>query len=121
MRLNAKEMGRLAQGFKDVKGSNTIFFIPRNKIPKNKKPVYMKINCNYRLEKQDPYRIRITVGGNQIIFKEDKSSPTCDIVTIKMHWNSVNSTPNAKYATLDVKDFYLQNDLEEYEYMFFYA
>jgi len=54
-----------------------------------------------------------------MIIKGYKSSPTCDVLTIKMHWNSVISTPNTKYATLDVKDFYLQTDLEEYEYIFF--
>ena len=31
----ANELGRLAQGISDVKGTNTIFFIPKSEIPKD--------------------------------------------------------------------------------------
>ena len=31
------ELGRLAQGYKDIKGRNTIFFIPRSGVPPNNK------------------------------------------------------------------------------------
>ena len=34
-----------------------------------------------------------------------------------MVWNSVVSTPGAKYAAFDVGNFYLETPLEEYEYM----
>jgi hypothetical protein len=34
-----------------------------------------------------------------------------------MHWNSVISTPTSRYCTIDIKDFYLNSKLEEYEYM----
>ena len=34
-----------------------------------------------------------------------------------MVWNSVVSTPGAKYAAFDVGDFYLETPLDEYEYM----
>ena len=37
------KLGRLAQGYKDIKGKNTFFFIPRNKVPKYKKVTYARI------------------------------------------------------------------------------
>ena len=42
---------------------------------------------------------------------------TADITTTKIIWNSVISTEGARYACLDVGDFYLETPLEEYEYM----
>ena len=37
--------------------------------------------------------------------------------TIKLLWNSVLSTPGAKYFTLDVSNFYLVTPMERPEYM----
>ena len=58
------------------------------------------------------------MGGNRIAHEGDTATPTASISTIKMHWNSVLSTPNAHYITLDVKDFYLSSKLNEHEHMF---
>lgn len=48
---NAEEIGRLAQGYGDVAGTNTIFFISKDKIPKNKRPTYLRVVMAYRPEK----------------------------------------------------------------------
>jgi len=34
-----------------------------------------------------------------------------------MHWNSVLSTPGAKYCTIDLKDFFLMATLDDSEYL----
>ena len=39
--------------------------------------------------------------------------------TIKAHWNSVVSTPNAKYCTGDISNMYLMSDLVDAEYVKF--
>ena len=39
------------------------------------------------------------------------------MVTVKIHLNSVISTHNAKYCTIDLKDFYLNTPMERPEYM----
>jgi hypothetical protein len=39
------------------------------------------------------------------------------MTTSKLLWNSVLSTPYAKYCCTDVKDLYLETSLERYEYM----
>ena len=44
------ELGRLAQVFKNVKGNNAMFFLPRLKVPKNKK-ICIRIVCTIRTNK----------------------------------------------------------------------
>ncbi len=41
---------------------------------------------------------------------------TADLATTKIMWNSVISTPNAKYMFADVKHFYLGTPLDRFEY-----
>eukprot|EP00804_Cyclotella_cryptica_P021373 CCRYP_016768-RA/>CCRYP_016768-RA protein AED:0.31 eAED:0.20 QI:0/0/0/0.66/1/0.66/3/0/521 len=64
-----KELGRLAQGLPGiVKGTDTIAFIQRSHVPQDqwKDVTYGRIVANFCPEKEDPYRIRLTVGGNCI-------------------------------------------------------
>ena len=49
----ANEMGRLVQGIRDIKGTDTIFFITKDKIPKNKNISYARIICEIRLQKAE--------------------------------------------------------------------
>ena len=41
----ANELGQLSQGIREVKGTNTVMFIPKSKVPKDKKVTYGKIVC----------------------------------------------------------------------------
>ena len=47
----------------------------------------------------------------------DVSTPTFDFPTIKMLWNSVLSTPIAKFFTLDLANFYLGTPMARAQYM----
>jgi hypothetical protein len=42
-----------------------------------------------------------------------------ELVTIKCLLNNVVSTPNARAACIDLKDFYLNNELSTPKYVFF--
>ena len=69
-----KEIGRLAQGQKGVvEGTNALFFIKYEDIPLDRKKdiTYARICANYRPEKADPNRIRITLGGNLVSYPGD--------------------------------------------------
>eukprot|EP00804_Cyclotella_cryptica_P004492 CCRYP_017634-RA/>CCRYP_017634-RA protein AED:0.15 eAED:0.15 QI:0/0/0/1/1/1/2/0/934 len=115
-----KELGRLAQGIPGtVKGTNTIVFIAHNEIPpqRRKDVTYGRIVANYRPEKEDPYRIRLTVGGNRITYPGDCGTPTADMLTTKILLNSVISTKGARFMTIDIKDFYLNTPMVRPEYM----
>ena len=70
-----------------------------------------------RPQKTKTHRVHLTVGGNLISYEGPTSTPTAGTTTIKTHWNLVISTKNAKYATFDIKDFYLNSKLLEYEYI----
>ena len=39
------------------------------------------------------------------------------MLTAKLMWNSVISTPGARYAGMDIKNFYLGTPMDDYEYM----
>eukprot|EP00956_Cyclotella_meneghiniana_P027262 scaffold60751_cov36-Cyclotella_meneghiniana.AAC.6 len=115
-----KEIGRLAQGQKGVvEGTNALFFIPLSDVPMDRKRniTYARICANYREEKKDPNRIRITLGGNLISYPGDVGTRTADMLTVKLLLNSVISTPNAKFMSLDISNFYLMAPMTRYEYV----
>jgi hypothetical protein len=57
------------------------------------------------------------VGGNLIDYPGELTTQTADLVTSKILWNSIISTPNAKYTCADIGDMYLQTPMDRYEYM----
>ena len=57
------------------------------------------------------------MGGNLIEYPYELTTRTADVTTSKVMWNSIISTPNARYAYADVKNFYLNTPLDRYEYM----
>ena len=114
------EPGCLAQGISDVrKGTNTIVFIIRGNIPfdRLKDVTYERICANYRPKKDDPNCSRLTIGGDRLNVPKDSGTPTVDMVTVKLHLNSVISTKGACYCTIDLKDFYLMTPMTRPEYM----
>ena len=116
------EIGRLAQGRKatGLKGTNTFKFIPFHEIPQDRKKdiTYAQIVVDYRPQKAEPHRTRITVGGDRINYPYTVTTETAELTTHKLLLNSVVSTPNAKHMTADVGNFYLGTPMERPEYMF---
>eukprot|EP00804_Cyclotella_cryptica_P012930 CCRYP_002289-RA/>CCRYP_002289-RA protein AED:0.24 eAED:0.24 QI:0/0/0/1/0.5/0.33/3/0/1110 len=97
-----KEFGNLAQG--DRKTDRTV--------------TYGRVVDDYRPQKNDPNRVRITAGGNLIKDYPGKlTTRTADLTTSKILWNSVLSTKGAKFMGLDLKSFYLTAMLDRPEYM----
>ena len=78
---------------------------------------YARVVVDIRPQKDDPNRVRITAGGNLIKYPGELTTRTADLTTSKILWNSVISTENARFAALDVGNFYLETPLERYEYM----
>jgi hypothetical protein len=121
IRVMTTELARLVQGMDGItKGTDTVFYLSHEEIeniPKDRTVTYARIVVDYRPQKQDPNRVRITVGGNLIKYPGEVTTHTTDMTTSKLLWNSVLSTPNAKYCCADVKNFYLETPMERYEYM----
>ncbi len=60
--------------------------------------------------------MRITMGGNLVNYPNDCGTPTADLLTVKLMFNSIISTPNAKFMTIDIKDYYLMTPMDRYKY-----
>jgi hypothetical protein len=66
----ANEFGRLAQDVGNrINSSNTIFFIPRQAVPKGKIVTYGRFVVDIRPNKYEIHRVCITVGGNLIQYQ----------------------------------------------------
>ena len=72
---------------------------------------------DYRPQKPDPNRVRITAGGNIIEYPGELTTRTADLTKSKILWNSVLSTQDTKYMCIDIKNFYLVTPLDIFEYM----
>ena len=113
------EFGRLFQGFLDTKGMDVLDWIRHSEVPVHKTVTYPRYTVNIRPEKAEPYRTRITAGGNLLEYLGNVTTHTAGMETIKCHWNSVLSTKGAKYCTGDISNMYLCSWLKDYEYVRF--
>lgn len=111
---SANKFGRLAQGIGDrVEGTNTIQFVSKEEIPPErlKDVTYPRFVYEEKPYKTEVHRTRLTVGGDKINYPDDVGTPTSDLLLVKTHVNSVISTPNARYMTLDISNFYLNTPM----------
>jgi len=88
-RAFGKELGGLAQGntTTNTKGTNTIVFLDHigiRAIPTDRTITYARIVVDYRPQKEDPNRVRITVGGNLIDYPGELTTNTADLITSKI-------------------------------------
>ena len=120
MHSSANEFGRLAQGVGGrIQGTNTIFFIHKYQVPVDRlgDVTYAKFVVELKPNKAEVHRTRLTVGGDKVHYPGDVGTPTADLILVKVHVNSVISTPGAQYMTLDVKNFYLNTPMLRFEYV----
>jgi hypothetical protein len=113
------EFARLFQGYGEVEGMDVLEWIYRKDVPRNKQVTYPRYVVDVRPEKSEPYRTRITAGGDKIDYDGNVTTHTASMETIKMHWNSVVSTPGARYCTADISNMYLCSLLPDSEYVRF--
>jgi hypothetical protein len=96
----------------------TCKFIQRNQLPKGRVVSYFNPQLT---EKQKAgnveYRVRGTVGGNINDFDGNKTSYTASLPSVKILLNAVISDPDAKFMTIDLKDFFLHGSSGRAEYM----
>jgi hypothetical protein len=123
----ANEIGRLCQGVgrhpskpntKRVTGTNTMKVIMYNDIPiEHREDVaHTRVVCEVRPSKPDPNRTRITIGGNTITYLGDCRTKTGSLETLKLVLNSTLSTPDERFMTADLENFYLMTRLDRPEY-----
>ena len=92
--FSANEFGRLAQGVGGrVKPTNTIFFIPYNQVPidRRKDVTHGSFSCDIKPNKTETHRTRLTAGGDRINYPDDVGTPTADMTLVKVFFNSVSA------------------------------
>ena len=108
-----KDFGGMAQGDNKTgqRGMNAMLVMTQDEVAHALAAgqffTYANPLIDYRPQKEDPYCIQITAGGNFLKYEGNASVRMADLNTAKMHWNSVISTKGAKYMCLDIKHFYL--------------
>jgi hypothetical protein len=120
LKLSANEFGRLAQGVGErVKGTNTIFFIRKDQVPKDraKDVTYGSFSCDTKPNKEEKECTRLTAGGGRINYPDDVGTQTAYMTLVKILLKSMISTKEAKCVMLDLKDFYLNTLMKRYKYM----
>jgi hypothetical protein len=117
----SKELCRLVQGKEGTTvATNTIFFLSHDKIrriPKDHTVTYARIVIDRWPQKDNSNRICITVGRNLINYPYKLTTQTADMVSSKIMWDSIISTPNAKFGSANIKNMDLETLLDQYEYM----
>jgi hypothetical protein len=61
--------------------------------------------------------VQITVGGNLIDYPFELTTHITDMVSSKLLWNSIISTPGAHFGGANINNMYLNTPLNHYEYM----
>ena len=81
MKSFANELGRLAQGIRDIDGTDTIDFIPYSGVPAQTTVTYGWTLCTYLSQKDKKQHMHLTVGGNLVVCLFNVSAPTSDLTT----------------------------------------
>jgi hypothetical protein len=102
-----------------VKGTKTIIFISKDKVPKDraKDVTYGSFSCNLKPNKTETHCTRLTAGGDRVDYPGNAGTPTVDMTLFKILMNSIISTEGARCIMLDIKDFYLCMPMKRFEYM----
>ena len=69
--------------------------------------------CDIRPQKEETHQLRMTAGGDRLDYSGDTSTESVGLETIKIQWNSVLSTPKARYTAMGISNMYLNTKLLE--------
>ena len=72
--------------------------------------------CKLKPHKDDPNHTHITIGWNQICYPGNVDTPTGSLELTKIIFTSVISCRNARFASFDISNFYLNTPINRYEY-----
>ena len=92
-------------------------FIHARDKPRVRKTTYLNIVANIRPQKEDPHRIRFTVGRDRLDYPGPTATETAEIQTINLLFNSTISTKGGRFMCINLNYFYLRTPMNRYEYM----
>ena len=100
-------------------GTYTIDFVHQHEVPPDKKVTYGNFICDYCPLKTEPYRVCLTVGGNQLPYDDDAGSPAASLLETKLIINITisNADKGARFLCADLKDHFLASPTKNPEFM----
>ena len=103
----ANDLGRPTQGVGTCMpfGTNTVFYVPKSRV------------ATIRPHKTEVNRVHVTVDGNILDYPESTTTNYASLTTTNCLLNSTLSTPDTRFMTLDIKDFFYGTPMVQYEYM----
>lgn len=66
--------------------------------------------------KSEIHYVRVTIGGDRLEYDGFKSTVLAILTTVKIHLNSVISTLDTQYCTIDIKYFFYGTPMKDFEY-----
>jgi hypothetical protein len=110
MKAHGEEIVRLIE-------SKTGRVIHHYDMPKDRKAAYYNPQLKIKIKADGPqYRVRGTIGGDQVHYPGETAAYTASLETIRILLNAIVSE-DASFLTADIKDFYLGTPLDRKEYM----
>ncbi len=114
----SNEYGRLMRGNNfGTLGTETMEPIARHDVPAHKQVTYGSMVCDHRPLKKEPNRCRLVVGGDRLTYDHETAAPAANLLEAKLMINSTISTKDARFLTIDIKDFFLSSLMPQPEYM----
>ncbi len=94
-----------------MKGTNTIFFISKDKVPKDraKDVTYGSFRCDLKPNKTETHCTRLTAGGYRVNYSGNAGTPTADMTLFKILLNSIISTKGARCVMVDINSLSAMN------------
>ena len=78
--------------------------------------IYVRILADYCTQKI-PHQSINHSWGNIIEYLKELTTRTMDLITVKIVWNRVLGSTDAKYMYIDIKNIYLATPMDRFEYM----
>ena len=119
-KILSNEWGRLAQGnIHGVTSTDTLEFIFKDDVPTGRRVTYATYVLDYRPLKGEPYRVRITVGGDRLTYSDGVGSPAANLMETKILVNSIisDASRGVRFMSADIKDYFLATPMAQPEYM----
>jgi hypothetical protein len=99
----------------------TIMPIQPHEVPRERRRdiTYMSKQTKEKvdLNNEKTYRVRGTLGGDKTNYTGVTTANCADFIVVKVLLNAAISDPDSNWASIDIKDFYLQSQMDRPEYM----
>ena len=96
-----------------------IDFIHKHEVTQGRDVMYATYVLDYRPLKNEPNRVKITVGGDRLSYDNDAGFPAENLLETKVLLNSTisDACKGARFMTADIKYYFLATSMAKAEYM----